>query len=54
MDVDCASREEAVSQLKTIMSESALEAHMKEKHPVQPMIPLSQVHAMIEQELVAV
>ena len=54
MKVEGATREQAVSQLKTMLNESTLATHMKEKHPGQPMIPVSQVHAMIEQELKAV
>ena len=54
MKVDSPTREQAVSQLKTMMNESAVTAHMKEKHPGQPMIPVSQVHATIEKTLVAI
>ena len=51
MKVESTSREQAVSQLKTMMNESAVAAHMKEKHPGEPMIPVSQVHAVIEKTL---
>jgi len=54
MKVDSPTREQAVSQLKTMMNESAVQAHFKEKHPGQPVIPVSQVHAIIEKTLVAV
>lgn len=54
MKVDSPTREQAVSQLKTMMNESMIAAHMKEKHPGEPTIPVSQVHTMIEQNLVAV
>ena len=54
MKVESATREQAVSQLKTMMNESTVASHMKEKHPGEPMIPVSQVHAIIEKTLIAV
>jgi uncharacterized short protein YbdD (DUF466 family) len=54
MKVEGATRENAVSQLKTMMNESAVAAHMKEKHPGQPAIPVAQVHAIIEKDLRAI
>ena len=54
MKIEGATREQAVSQLKTMMNESMVAAHMKEKHPGQPAMPVSQVHAAIEQTLKAV
>lgn len=51
MKIEGATREEAVSKLKAMMNDSTLSAHMKEKHPGEPMIPVAQVHAMIEQNV---
>ena len=54
MKIESANREQAVSQLKAMMNESMVEAHMKEKHPGQPPIPVSHIHAAIEQTLISV
>ena len=54
MKVDGATREQAASKLKTMMNESAVKAHFKEKHPGQPVMAVSQVHALIEKSLKAV
>ena len=51
MKVESATREQAVSELKTMMSEAAVAAHMKEKHPGEPMIPVPEVHSIIEKTL---
>ena len=51
MKIEGATREEAVSKLKAMMNESTLAAHMKQKHPSESMMPVSQVHAMIEKNL---
>ena len=53
MKVESATREQATTKLKAMMNESAVVAHMKEKHPGEPMIPVSQVHTMIDQNLMA-
>lgn len=53
MEVVGSTREEAVSKLTSMMNESTIAAHFKEKHPGQPVIPVSQVHGMIEKNLVA-
>ena len=52
MNIEGATREEAVLKLQTMMSVSAIAAHLKEKHPGEPLIPLEQVHAMIEKNLI--
>lgn len=52
MKVESATREEAVSKLTSMMNESMIAAHMKEKHPGESVIPVAQVHAMIEENLV--
>lgn len=54
MKVESATREQATTKLKAMMNESAVVAHMKEKHPGEPMIPVSQVHTMIDQNLMVV
>jgi len=51
MKIEGATRDEAVSKLKAMMNDSMLSTHMKEKHPGEPMIPVAQVHAMIEQNV---
>ncbi len=49
MAVSAATREEAVGKLKGLMTTSAVAQHMTQKHPGQPVPPVSQVHATIEQ-----
>ena len=49
MTVLAATQAEAVGKLKGMMTTSAVAQHMAEKHPGQPVPPVSQVHAMIEQ-----
>ena len=51
MKVESNTREQAVSQLKTMMNEAMVAAHMKEKHPGEPVMTVSQVHSAIEQSL---
>ena len=51
MKIESSTRDEAVSQLKAMMNESAVATHMKEKHPGEPMMNVSQVHAVIEKTL---
>ncbi|MGQ0568037.1 MAG: hypothetical protein ACT4P5_00695 [Armatimonadota bacterium] len=48
MNVDAANRPEAVQKLKGVMTADAVAQHMADKHPGQPVLPVSQVHAMIE------
>lgn len=54
MNIESSNREEAVSKLQAMMNVSAIAAHMKEKHPGEPLIPVDQVHAMIEKTLIVV
>ncbi len=51
MNIETSTREEAVSKLQSMMNESTIAAHFNEKHPGQPVIPVDQVHAMIEKTL---
>lgn len=48
MNVEAASRDEAVGKLKDMMTEDAVKAHYAEKHPGQDVPPMDQVSAMIE------
>lgn len=50
MSVDAVSRDEAVAQLKGMMTQQAMEQHFAEKHPGEPVPPLEQTHMMIEQK----
>ena len=51
MSVDAETRAEAVVKMKAQMNEDAISAHMMEKHPNEPIISVSDCHAMIEQGL---
>jgi len=48
MTVSANTRDEAVAQLKGMMDESAIAAHMTEKHPADPVMSVADCHAMIE------
>lgn len=52
MSVDAASREEAVVQMKDMMTQEAINGHMQEKHPGDPIMSMADCHAMIEKDLV--
>ncbi|MFY9493484.1 MAG: hypothetical protein WAP55_03345 [Minisyncoccia bacterium] len=54
MTVEAADKDAAVAQFKTMMDEKGIAAHMGEKHPGEPLIPVAECHAMIEKEVVAV
>ena len=45
--VDAADRDEAVSKIQAMMTDEAVAAHMKEKHPGEPVPPTAQIHGMI-------
>lgn len=49
MSVDAGSRQDAVQKIKGMMTADAVASHMAERHVGQPVPPVSQVHAMIEQ-----
>jgi len=51
MTTEAATREDAVQKMKAMMTPDAVAKHMAEKHPGQPVLPVSQVHAMIDQRL---
>lgn len=48
MKVSAATRDEAVTQLKGMMTEDAIRQHMEEKHPGETAPSVADVHAMIE------
>lgn len=49
MKVSAASRDEAVAQLKGMMTEDAIKQHMEEKHLGEAVSSVADVHAMIGQ-----
>lgn len=49
MKADASTREEAVRKIKGMMTPTAIAQHVAEKHPGQSVLPVAQVHAMIEQ-----
>lgn len=49
LKADASTREEAVKKIKAMMTPNAIAQHFAEKHPGQPTLPVTQVHAMIEQ-----
>lgn len=51
MTVEAETRDEAVGKMKEMMNESAVAAHMAEKHPGDPVPPVAEVHQMIERDL---
>ena len=52
MTVEAADRNEAVGKLKAMMTQDAINAHMKEKHPGKEMMSVADCHAMIEKDVV--
>ena len=52
MTVDAEDRDGAVAQFKAMMDEAGIAAHMKEKHPGDPVISVADCHAMIEKQVV--
>ncbi len=53
MTVDAIDRNDAVAQLKAMMTESSIAAHMAEKHPGDPVMSVADCHAMIEKDVIA-
>ena len=51
MTVDADDRDAAVAQFKGMMDEAGIAAHMAEKHPGDPVIPVADCHAMIERDV---
>ncbi len=52
MSVDAESREEAVTKMKGMMTQEAIDAHCAEKHP-EMKLAQADVHAGIEKDLMA-
>ena len=52
MKVEAKDRADAVSQLKAMMTQEAIDAHMAEKHPGNPGMTMADVHAGIERDTV--
>jgi hypothetical protein len=53
MTVDAGTRDEAIRKMQGMMTPEAVAKHMAEKHPGQPVLQVSQVHAMIAQNIQA-
>jgi len=51
MSCDAPTLEEAITQMKNMMTQEAIDQHMKEKHPGGPVISVTDCHAMIEKDL---
>ena len=51
MSVEAETREEAVSKMKEMMNQEAIDAHMTEKHPDKPTMSVEECHAQIEKDL---
>ena len=54
MVVDAENRDAAVAQLKGMMDEAGIAAHMSEKHPGDPVMSVADCHAMIDRDVVEV
>ena len=50
MEMEASNRDEAVAKLKALMTQEAIDAHMKEKHSGQPTISMADCHAQIERD----
>jgi hypothetical protein len=54
MTTEAANRDEAVEQFRSMMTQEALDQHMRERHsPNEPKPTLEQAHAMIGQSVTA-
>ena len=51
MDVQAATRDEAVKKLQGMMDEGAIKKHMSEKHPNDPVMSVADCHSMIAKTL---
>jgi uncharacterized short protein YbdD (DUF466 family) len=54
LTVDAESREQAVAQLKAMMDEQGIKAHMDAKHPGKPYMSVAECHRQIDEQVVAV
>ena len=53
MEVEAADRNGAVAQLKAMMTQEAIDGHMKDKHPGMPGMSVADCHAQIEKDVVS-
>ncbi len=51
MTMEADSRDEAVAKFKDMMTKEAIEKHMAEKHPGQPLMSVADCHAQIEKDV---
>jgi uncharacterized protein YqfB (UPF0267 family) len=51
MEVEAADRDGAVAQLKAMMTQEAIDAHMAEKHAGQPPMSMADCHAQIDKDV---
>jgi hypothetical protein len=49
LQVDAASRDEAVTKIQGLMTLGYVETHMAQKHPGEPRPNLGQIHGMVAQ-----
>ncbi|MBI5621024.1 hypothetical protein HY949_04540 [Candidatus Gottesmanbacteria bacterium] len=54
MEMEAATREEAVAKFKAMMTDGAIEAHFAEKHPGQPVMSKADCDMGIDATVVAV
>ena len=52
MEVEAADRDGAVAQLKAMMTQEAIDAHMKDKHPGAPGMSMADCHAQIDKDVI--
>ena len=52
MEVEAADRDAAVAQFKAMMTQDAIDAHMKENHPGKPSMSMADCHSQIEKDVV--
>ncbi len=51
ISVDASDKQDAAKQMKTMMTADAIAAHFKDKHPGQAVLPVPQVHALIDRSV---
>ena len=54
MTVESVDRNGAVAQFKAMMTQEAIDGHMKDKHPSMPVMSVADCHAQIEKDVVPV
>jgi len=53
MEHEAADRAGAVAFFKGMMTQEAIDAHLKDKHPGMPALSMADCHAQIERDVVA-